>query len=52
MDQVDRGDFSLQDDRDTLVADWAMPRLVVLNPQYPRRENPDLIQPGWRLRVG
>jgi hypothetical protein len=29
-----------------------MPRLIALNPQYPLRENPDLIQPGWRLRVG
>ena len=52
MDRVERGDFSLQDDRDALVADWALPRLITLNPQYPLRENPDLIRPGWRLNVG
>jgi hypothetical protein len=47
-----REGLSFTQDRDLLVADWALPRLVDLNPQYRLAANPDLIHPGWRLKVG
>jgi hypothetical protein len=37
---------------DTQVADFAQPRLVALNPQYPSlASNPNLILPGWKFRL-
>ncbi len=51
-EEADRAGLTKRHNADTLVADYGLPVLIEINPQYPLKENPDLIQPGWQLRVG
>jgi hypothetical protein len=50
--EAERNGLSIGGSRDTLIADYGLPVLIDLNPQFPLAKHPDLIQPGWRLNVG